>query len=72
MYYPSQTVIHIKGQSGMKHKNEVKKQHTSAHFYNAMKIFDRKNYNSVYPTAVTKLVLWAIDKKAARSAAGHS
>jgi GT2 family glycosyltransferase len=62
-YYPQQSIIHVKGQSGRKTEDSKKKSATDKYFYDAMKIFYKKHYEKRYPSPVNKLVLKIIDSK---------
>lgn len=63
LFYPEQSITHLKGKSGMKHDdNEVKGQ-ASNHFYEAMKTFYDKHYIKKYSNFITKIVHFAISLK---------
>jgi len=61
VFYPKQSIIHLKGKSGMKHKSSSVKGETSKHFYDAMKIFYNKHYSNRYPVLISKIVDRVID-----------
>lgn len=62
-YYPSMSIIHIKGQSGRKHTDKDKKSATRKHFYEAMKIFYKKHYGQAYPGFLNSIVYKILDTK---------
>ena len=62
-FYPNQSIVHLKGKSGMKNEDGVVKGQTNQYFYDAMKIFYDKHYANKYPKLVTNIVHWAIDLK---------
>lgn len=59
VYYADVSATHLKGQSGLSHKNPS----IIYHFYNAMRIFYKKHYQKKYNPLVNFLVLKAIDIK---------
>lgn len=64
IYYPLYTVIHHKGQSGLKkHNNNEQQSLTKKHFYEAMKIFYRTHYAPNHPSFINSLVYAGIDLK---------
>lgn len=63
VYYPLYTVLHLKHQSGLKHKKKKTKSKTTYHFYNAMKIFYDKHYARKNLWVVNALIHKAIDFK---------
>jgi GT2 family glycosyltransferase len=69
MFYPQEKIIHYKHQSGLKKQGQdiekvkmIRRKSVTA-FYDAMKIFYRKHYIDVYPSYLTKLVLWGVEIK---------
>lgn len=66
IYDPTYTVLHLKNQSGIKKKNNVKIQKkTKNHFYESMIIFYKKHYEKKYPKWISALVYAAINRKQA-------
>jgi GT2 family glycosyltransferase len=63
LYYPLWEVIHIKSVSGLKNKDFLKKLNSTFHFFNAMKIFYQKHYQSKYPFFTNWLVNKILDYK---------
>jgi GT2 family glycosyltransferase len=63
LYNPLWEVIHIKSVSGLKNKDCLKKLNTTFHFFNAMKIFYKKHYQSKYPFFINWLVNKILDYK---------
>lgn len=63
LFYPEQSITHLKGKSGIKHKDNKVKGETNKHFYESMKIFYDKYYMNKYPKLVTRIVHWAIGLK---------
>lgn len=63
MFYPEQSITHLKGKSGIKHEDAKVKDETSKYFYEAMKTFYDKHYSSKYPKFISKIIHWAIDLK---------
>lgn len=61
IYYPKETVTHLKYQSGLKSKSVQKK--TKKNFYDAMQIFYRKHYEKCYPWFINSLVYLVIRLK---------
>lgn len=59
VYYPHATVIHLKGQSGLKTSSKT----VIYHFYDAMLIFYRKHYRKKYGEMLYLLVLFAVKLK---------
>lgn len=62
-FYPLQSLIHVKGQSGRKTNDSSKKSKTNTYFYEAMKIFYRKHYAQLYPSIINSIVYKVIDIK---------
>lgn len=56
LFYPKQSILHLKGKSGIKHEDVRVKGQTSKHFYEAMKTFYDKHYAGKHPELVTRLV----------------
>jgi len=56
IYYPKSSILHLKGQSGRHHK----KDEILYHFYNAMKQFYRKHYQTKYGIGMSLIVYTAI------------
>jgi len=65
LYYPLWEVIHLKSVSGLKSKDSIKKLNTTFHFFNAMKIFYQKHYQSRYSFFISWLVNKILDYKIA-------
>ena len=63
VYYPLYSVLHLKHQSGLKHKSKKTKRTTTYHFYNAMKIFYDTHYAKHYPWLINACVHKVIDVK---------
>jgi GT2 family glycosyltransferase len=63
IYDPTNTVTHLKYQSGIKKKEEKTQNATKSHFYNAMKIFYKKHYSTSHTSLTNKLVYFFIDLK---------
>ncbi len=61
VYYPKATVIHHKGQSGTKSKNQQTKSKTRQHFYLTMKQYFNKHHSQDYPKPVHHLINLSID-----------
>jgi len=61
LFYPEQSITHLKGKSGMKHEDGKVKGETSKHFYEAMNIFYNKHYSNRYPVLISKIVDRVID-----------
>ena len=61
IFFPGQSITHLKGKSGMKHDDKNKKKATSNFFYEAMRIFFDKHYSTKYPKLVTRMVHALID-----------
>lgn len=61
IYYPSYTVIHLKHASGLETIDRVRKKETKKYFYDAMKIFYKKHYQSKYPNSLNKIVYLIIN-----------
>lgn len=62
-YYPHLSILHIKGQSGIKGTSKEVKKNTKKYFYEAMKIFYNKHYATVYPFVINKIVFWYLNRK---------
>jgi GT2 family glycosyltransferase len=74
MYYPQEKILHLKHQSGLKKSGAdqtpeqleqaraIRRKTTTA-FYDAMIIFYRKHYATVYPGFITGLVLFGVRLK---------
>jgi len=63
LFYPEQSITHLKGKSGMTHDDNKLKGQTSGHFYDAMKIFYDKYYMKKYPNFVNNTVHFFINSK---------
>ena len=63
VYYPLQTVTHLKYQSGLLHNDKKIKQSIKSHFYQAMKIFYDKHYASKYSPVINNLIHLLINLK---------
>ncbi len=63
IYYPLSTVLHLKYQSGLKNDKKKTQSKTKGHFFNAMKIFYKKHYESKNPFFVNALVYFFINLK---------
>ncbi len=63
IYYPKYEVTHLKKVSGIKKKDKGIQIRAKNNFYQAMKIFYKKHYESKYPNFLNKLVYFAIDLK---------
>jgi len=63
LYYPKYSVLHLKSVSGLKKKDARIKNKTKDYFYNAMKLFYKKHYQSKYPNSISKIVYFFIDLK---------
>lgn len=59
-FYPSVSAIHKKHQSGFAHVDEVTRENTKKHFYDAMRLFYDKHYRHRYNHLVSSLVLFGI------------
>lgn len=66
VYYPRQTITHLKGQSGTKHEDKKPRIRTKIYFYDAMRIFYRKHYLHAYPPYITKMVFSILGNKIAK------
>lgn len=60
IFYPGQTIIHLKGKSGLKQSDIKTKKKTSYHFYEAMRIFYDKHFAAENSPVITSLVHWLI------------
>lgn len=60
-YQPEAKVIHHKGLSGTKNKNQKVKSKTKHYFYETMKQYWDKHYSQAYPGFVTSLVHSGVD-----------
>ncbi len=63
IYYPHYTATHFKHHSGLKGKDEGIRKKTRVHFFEAMKIFYTKHYDTKYPFIIKKLIFLFIDFK---------
>ena len=63
LYYPKYSVLHLKSVSGLKKKDARIKNKTKDYFYDAMKSFYKKHYQSKYPNFISKIVYFFIDLK---------
>jgi len=63
LYYPKYSVLHLKSVSGLKKKDARIKNKTKDYFYDAMKSFYKKHYQSKYPNSISKIVYFFIDLK---------
>jgi GT2 family glycosyltransferase len=63
IYYPKYSVLHLKKQSGLDSKEENTKSKTNFYFYDAMKIFYKKNYANNNPGFINKAIYYFIDLK---------
>ncbi|OGK29779.1 hypothetical protein A3F29_03080 [Candidatus Roizmanbacteria bacterium RIFCSPHIGHO2_12_FULL_33_9] len=63
LYYPKYSVLHLKSVSGLKKKDARIKNKTKDYFYDAMKSFYKKHYQSKYPKFISKIVYFFIDLK---------
>ena len=63
LFYPNQSITHLKGKSGMKHDDTGVKRQTSTYFYDAMKTFYDKHYMKKYPKFVNNIVHFFINSK---------
>lgn len=62
-YLPEYTATHLKYRSGLKTSNTNVKSKTRGYFFEAMRIFYRKHYESVYPRILTACVFAGISLK---------
>ncbi|MBP9690924.1 glycosyltransferase family 2 protein [Candidatus Woesebacteria bacterium] len=62
-YYPESRVTHLKYQSGLKNQSKGRESTTKTYFYDAMRIFYKKHYESRNPWIVNRLVYLFIDLK---------
>jgi hypothetical protein len=63
MYYPLFEVTHLKYASGLKKNDLHTNQKTKQYFYDAMKIFYRKHYESKYPWFFNRFIYFFINLK---------
>ncbi len=63
IYYPYYTALHKKHHSGIKGVNFETRKKTRKYFYEAMKIFYKKNYDTRYPFFIRNLIYFLIDYK---------
>lgn len=63
MYYPAYRVTHLKYQSGLKKGKKQTEDKTKNYFYDAMRIFYRKHYESKNPWIVSQMVYFFINVK---------
>lgn len=63
LYYPLFHVIHLKHMSGLETKDSSVQEVIKKHFYDAMKIFYKKHYESKHPAAINTIMYWLIDLK---------
>ncbi|PIZ62098.1 glycosyl transferase family 2 [Candidatus Roizmanbacteria bacterium CG_4_10_14_0_2_um_filter_39_13] len=61
LYYPNETVTHLKYQSGLKNKQAQKR--TKKYFYDSMLIFYKKHYAGKYPWIIDQMVFFLIRLK---------
>lgn len=61
IYYPHETVTHLKYQSGLKNKQAQKR--TKRYFYDAMRIFYKKHYEGKNPWLIDQAVYFFIGLK---------
>lgn len=61
VYYPLYTVLHLKHASGLESNDESTREKTKHHFYEAMKIFYKKHYESSHKRLVNIVVYSLID-----------
>jgi GT2 family glycosyltransferase len=62
-YDPSQSIVHLKGQSGRKKNDDVLQKRTAYHFYNAMMIFYDKHYMKFHHGLITTVVHFILKKR---------
>lgn len=63
IFYPYQTITHLKGISGMKHQDAKRSSATSRYFYDAMRVFYDKHYAPQQPAVLNTLMHWIITFK---------
>lgn len=63
VFYPYQTITHLKGVSGMKNSNTKRSAATSRYFYEAMRIFYDKHYAANHSTLINSIMHWVISFK---------
>ncbi len=63
VFYPHQTITHLKGVSGIKNSDIKRSTATSRYFYEAMRIFYDKHYAPNHSTLVNTIVHWVISFK---------
>lgn len=63
IYFPQFTVIHLKHVSGLKTDDQATRSKTKRYFYDAMKIFYKKHYETRSPWLLNKLVYSIIGLK---------
>lgn len=63
IYNPTSEATHLKKQSGLKSKNQVTKKRTITAFYDAMKIFFDKHYQTKYSSLTRTVIFFFIDIK---------
>jgi len=61
IYYPLQQAIHLKYTSGLQQEDESTRKKIKSHFYEAMKIFYKKHYETKYSLICNKLIYFFID-----------
>lgn len=59
VYYPSQSVTHLKSKSGLQNKKSKTRNSTRRHFYESMKIFYDKHYASSH-SFLTNIIIHSI------------
>jgi GT2 family glycosyltransferase len=62
-YVPHFEVLHLKYSSGLRNKDVALQNKIRSHFYDAMRIFYKKHYDSMYPSWINKLIYKAIALK---------
>ena len=64
LYVPQYNVVHHKGQSGIRNKdNDMIRKKIRKHFYVAMATFYKKHYAHIYPSLLNRFVYFLIDIK---------
>lgn len=64
LYIPQYSVLHYKGQSGIRHKEDIEvRKKIKRHFYSAMITFYKKHYAKSYPSLINTFVYFLIDIK---------
>lgn len=67
VFYPHQSITHLKGVSGIKHANKKRSTATTSYFYDAMRIFYDKHYARNYPPVINRFIHWVIASKSKHS-----